>query len=106
MQSSEPIPRLGNNCDTLLLNRMDRMRTAIAASSRPACTLLLATAALCAGAQSVPPPASTVSAQSAADLVRDVGFNETHDRERDSHWESQSARITPDQNTVRGQGET
>lgn len=45
-------------------------------------------------------------AESPRALVRDVIYNELHDRERDSHWEYLSHRITSDQNVVREQIET
>uniref|UniRef100_A0A372IRW0 Uncharacterized protein n=1 Tax=Paracidobacterium acidisoli TaxID=2303751 RepID=A0A372IRW0_9BACT len=38
--------------------------------------------------------------------MRDVIFNELHDRERDSHWEYRSNAVTPSQNLVREQVET
>jgi hypothetical protein len=42
----------------------------------------------------------------ARDLVRDVMYNELHDREYDSHWEYRSDSITPAQHVVRQQIET
>lgn len=44
--------------------------------------------------------------QSAHDLVRDVMYNEMHDRDRDSYWQYRSERISPEQNVVREQVET
>ena len=42
----------------------------------------------------------------ARDLVRDVIFNELHDRERDSHWEYRSECLSSAENLVREQIET
>jgi len=44
--------------------------------------------------------------ESAHDLVRDVIYNELHDRERDSHWEYRSECVSPAKNVVREQVET
>jgi hypothetical protein len=44
--------------------------------------------------------------QSAHDLVRDVMYNELHDRERDSHWEYRSQCLSEDGSLVREQVET
>jgi hypothetical protein len=44
--------------------------------------------------------------QSAQELVRDVIYNELHDREHDSHWEYRSEAVTTSQNVVREQIET
>ncbi|MGB6133765.1 MAG: hypothetical protein WCC14_11205 [Acidobacteriaceae bacterium] len=53
-------------------------------------------------------PAATGAAalEPAQQLVRDVIYNELHDRERDSYWEYRSARVTATQNIVREQVET
>jgi hypothetical protein len=82
------------------------MRNAVAASGQLACVLLLAATTVSAGAQTAPSPAPGGPAESVSELVRDVVYNETHDREHDSHWEYRSERITPDQNVVREQVET
>lgn len=42
----------------------------------------------------------------AHDLVRDVMYNELHDRERDSHWEYRSDNRSPAEDIVREQVET
>lgn len=78
--------------------------TAIAASGQLACAILLAASALPLCGQT--PSASPVTLPSAADLVRDVVYNEVHDRERDSHWEYRSERSTAGQTLVREQVET
>lgn len=44
--------------------------------------------------------------ESAQQLVRDVIYNELHDRECDSFWEYRSVRVTPSQDIVREQVET
>jgi len=67
--------------------------------------VLLAAAAIPVLAQ-VPATAPQSDAQSARDLVRDVIYNELHDRERDSHWEYRSACLSPAQDVVREQVET
>lgn len=59
--------------------------------------------ALPLGAQAASTP---LPKEAPAALVRDVIYNELHDRERDSHWEYLSHRITPDQNVLREQVET
>jgi len=46
------------------------------------------------------------SAESARDLVREVIYNELHDRERDSHWEYRSECVSAAENLVREQVET
>jgi hypothetical protein len=51
---------------------------------------------------SAPPAAS----ESAAELIREVVYNELHDRERDSHWEYRSECTSPSQSYVREQVET
>jgi hypothetical protein len=75
------------------------------ASGHFASALLVAAAALplCAQAAS---PAGAEPLQSAHDLVRDVVYNELHDRERDSHWEYLSECVSSSQNLVREQVET
>lgn len=45
-------------------------------------------------------------ADSPSGLIRDIAYNELHDRDRDSHWQYRSERRTPDQNVVREQIET
>jgi hypothetical protein len=74
-------------------------------SVRFASVVLLAAAALPVFAEA-PATASQGSAQSAHDLVRDVIYNELHDRERDSHWEYRSECLSTAQNVVREQVET
>jgi hypothetical protein len=74
------------------------------ASGHFASALLVAAAALPLCAQTPPPPpASSVTAH---DMVRDVVWNELHDRERDSHWEYRSECLSASQNLVREQVET
>jgi hypothetical protein len=51
-------------------------------------------------------PASKTPAEPARDLIRDVIYNELHDRERDSHWEYRSECISSAENLVREQVET
>jgi hypothetical protein len=53
-----------------------------------------------------PPVTPQNNQESAHDLVRDVIYNELHDRERDSHWEYRSECVAPAQNVVREQVET
>ncbi len=68
--------------------------------------IITATVPLCAqqpSAIAVPPD---VPSESAHDLVRDVIFNELHDRERDSHWEYRSECLSSADNLVREQVET
>jgi hypothetical protein len=60
-----------------------------------------AAASLCAQT-----PASPNHAQSARDLVRDVIYNELHDRERDSHWEYRAECVSSAENSIREQVET
>jgi hypothetical protein len=74
-------------------------------SERFGSIVLLVAAALPVLAQ-VPATAPHSDAQSARDLVRDVIYNELHDRERDSHWEYRSACLSPAQDLVREQVET
>ncbi|HTW45161.1 MAG TPA: hypothetical protein VMD58_06415 [Acidobacteriaceae bacterium] len=64
-----------------------------------ALALLLCCAAQLAAQQQMP-------AESAQQLVRDVIYNELHDRECDSFWKYRSVRITSSQNIVREQVET
>jgi hypothetical protein len=68
--------------------------------------VLVAAAALPLWAQQ--PPAGTPQniQESAHDLVRDVIYNELHDRERDSRWEYRSECVSSAQNIVREQVET
>jgi hypothetical protein len=68
--------------------------------------VLIAAAALPLCAQQPAPSAPQNSQESAHDLVRDVIYNELHDRERDSHWEYRSECVSPAQNVVREQVET
>jgi hypothetical protein len=49
---------------------------------------------------------SQARAETAHDLVRDVIYNELHDREHDSHWEYRSQCVSSTQNVVREQVET
>ena len=68
--------------------------------------IIAATVPLCGqqpSASAVPPDAPS---ESARDLVRDVIFNELHDRERDSHWEYRSECLSSAENLVREQVET
>jgi hypothetical protein len=74
-------------------------------SGRFASVVLLTAAALPVFAQA-PAVVSQGTAQSAHDLVRDVIYNELHDRERDSHWEYRSECLSTAQNVVREQVET
>ncbi len=75
------------------------------ASGRFASVVLLVAAALPVAAQA--PDAAIVNpGQPARDLVRDVIYNELHDRERNSHWEYRSDCLSPTQNLVREQIET
>ena len=69
--------------------------------------LFVVTAALPACAQQPPESNARVEAQqSAGDLVRDVIYNELHDREHDSHWEYRSECLSGEKNLVREQVET
>jgi hypothetical protein len=76
------------------------------ASGHFASALLVAAAALPLCAQTAPPPAVGPSPGGAHDLVRDVVWNELHDRERESHWEYRSECVSSSQNLVREQVET
>jgi hypothetical protein len=77
------------------------------ASGHFASALLVTAAALPLCAQTAPAPAAAnASRQPARDLVRDVVYNELHDRERDSHWEYRSECVSSAQNLVREQVET
>lgn len=76
------------------------------ASGQFASALLVAAAALPLGAQTASPPAAGATPESVRDLVRDVVYNELHDRERDSHWEYRSECVSSAQNLVREQVET
>jgi hypothetical protein len=77
------------------------------ASGHVATALFVAAAALPLCAQTAPLSASVSSGpQSARDLVRDVVYNELHDRERDSHWEYRSECVSASQNLIREQVET
>jgi hypothetical protein len=76
------------------------------ASGHFASALLIAAAALPLCGQPAPPPAASLNSESARDLVRDMVYNELHDRERDSHWEYRSECVTSSQNLVREQVET
>lgn len=55
---------------------------------------------------SVLPLRAQQPSQAARDLVRDVLYNELHDRERDSHWQYRSECHSATQNVVREQIET
>ena len=57
-------------------------------------------------AAQTPASAGAAGVEPAQQLVRDVIYNELHDRERDSYWEYRSARVTATQNVVREQVET
>jgi hypothetical protein len=72
---------------------------------RFATVVLIAAAAapLCAQTSAPVNPGLPASAH---DLVRDVIYNELHDRERDSHWEYRSECVSPAENLVREQVET
>ncbi|HEY1500017.1 MAG TPA: hypothetical protein VGF88_10605 [Acidobacteriaceae bacterium] len=72
-------------------------------SGRFAAGLLIGAATASLGAQA---PASPNPAQSARDLVRDVIYNELHDRERDSHWEYRAECVSSAENSIREQVET
>lgn len=76
----------------------------MAALGRFATVLLIAAAAAPLGAQA--PATVSGNSESAHDLVRDVVYNELHDRERDSHWEYRSECVSSAQNLVREQVET
>jgi hypothetical protein len=76
------------------------------ASGHFASALLVAAAALPLCAQTAPPPAASPNSQTARDLVRDMVWNELHDRERDSHWEYRSECVSSSQNLLREQVET
>ncbi len=73
------------------------------ASGRFATVVLIAAAALHLPAQAT---ASLNPIQPARDMVRDVIYNELHDRERDSHWEYRSESLSATENLVREQIET
>lgn len=73
------------------------------ASGRFATVVLFIAAALPLPAQTT---ASTNPTQPARDLVRDVMYNELHDRERDSHWEYRNESLSSTGNLVREQIET
>jgi hypothetical protein len=77
----------------------------MAAFGRFATVVLMTAAAvpLCAQA---PAPAPQSTPEPARDLVRDVIYNELHDRERDSHWEYRSECVSSEENLVREQVET
>lgn len=77
------------------------------ASGHFASALLVAAAALPLCAQTAPPtPSADANQQSAQDLVRDMVYNELHDREHDSHWEYRSECVSSSQNLIREQVET
>jgi len=59
-----------------------------------------------AGTTVIPAQTQTAPVESAHDLVRDVIYNELHDRERDSHWQYRSACVSSSRNIVREQVET
>lgn len=59
-----------------------------------------------AGTTIIPAHSQTAPVESAHDLVRDVIYNELHDRERDSHWQYRSACVSSSRNIVREQVET
>ena len=58
---------------------------------------------LCAQVSAIIPQANP---EAARNLVREVIFNELHDRERDSHWEYRSECLSSAENLVREQVET
>ncbi len=64
-----------------------------------------AAAALPLAAQA-PGAGRAAAVEPAQQLVRDVIYNELHDRERDSHWEYRSACVSTTKNIVREQVET
>jgi hypothetical protein len=70
--------------------------------------LLVAAVVLPVGAQQLSGsnPLPGVAQESAVELVRDVIYNELHDREHDSHWEYRSECLSSTQNLVREQMET
>lgn len=76
----------------------------MAAFGRFATVVLMTAAAvpLCAQVSTPAPEAG----EPARDLVRDVIYNELHDRERDSHWEYRSECVSAAENLVREQVET
>lgn len=74
------------------------------AFGRFATVVMMAAAAVPLWGQSA--PTSTSIAEAPQDLVRDVMYNELHDRERDSHWQYRSARSSSERNLVREQVET
>jgi len=65
--------------------------------------MLLGSTAVGAGSQT---PAIDLPNQSAHDLVRDVIYNELHDREHDSHWQYRSECVSSVATLVREQVET
>jgi hypothetical protein len=75
------------------------------ASGRFATVVLIVAAAVPLYGQAA---ASALQANSepAHDLVRDVIYNELHDRERDSHWEYRSESVSSAENLIREQVET
>jgi len=75
------------------------------ASGRFATVVLMAAAAVPLYGQ-VAPVVPRRNLESAHDMVRDVIYNELHDRERDSHWEYRSECLSPAENLVREQVET
>jgi hypothetical protein len=70
---------------------------------RPRALFCLATLA---GTLAFTAHAQQTDAVRARDLVRDVMYNELHDREHDSHWEYRDDSMTPAQHIVREQIET
>lgn len=67
---------------------------------------IAAAVALPLGAQKPATAGAAAGLEPAQQLVRDVIYNELHDRERDSHWEYRSACVSATQNVVREQVET
>ena len=75
----------------------------MAASGQIAFPLLFAVTAVPLCARAAPAASGNPAAMR---LVRDVVYNELHDRERDSHWQYLDEKVTPDKNVVREQVET
>jgi hypothetical protein len=78
----------------------------MSASGRIAAVAIIAAVASPLCAQQSLTAAQQHSAEAARDLVREVIYNELHDRERDSHWEYRSECVSAAENLVREQVET
>lgn len=76
------------------------------APGRIACALTVAVAVLPICAETNPARPVPLPSEPARQLVRDVIYNELHDREHDSHWEYLSECVSSSQNIVREQVET